>query len=71
MDAKRQDKALARQALERDRRRWPREAQPYNEAAPSLAPALEPLPFSTLELAPEDQFVAWQAHMAPLVEVKL
>jgi AraC-like DNA-binding protein len=71
MDAKRQDKALARQALERDRRRWPREAQPYSEAAPSLAPALEPLPFSTLELAPEDQFVAWQAHMAPLVEVKL
>ncbi|MCF6100430.1 helix-turn-helix domain-containing protein [Mesorhizobium muleiense] len=71
MDAKRQDKALARQALERDRRRWPREAQPDNEAAPSLAPALEPLPFSTLELAPEDQFVAWQAHMAPLVEIKL
>ncbi|TIM26225.1 MAG: helix-turn-helix domain-containing protein [Mesorhizobium sp.] len=76
MDAKRQDKALARQALarqalERDRRRWPREAHPYNEAAPSLAPALEPLPFSTLELAPEDQFVAWQAHMAPLVEIKL
>ncbi|WP_292526846.1 AraC family transcriptional regulator, partial [Mesorhizobium sp.] len=71
MDAKRQDKALARQAIERDRRRWPREAQPDDEAAPSLAPALEPLPFSTLELAPEDQFVAWQAHMAPLVEVKL
>ncbi|MER9203959.1 helix-turn-helix domain-containing protein [Mesorhizobium sp. M0145] len=71
MDAKRQEEALARQALERDRRRWPREAQPYNEGAPSLAPALEPLPFSTLELAPEDQFAAWQAHMAPLVEVRL
>ncbi|MER9597229.1 MULTISPECIES: helix-turn-helix domain-containing protein [unclassified Mesorhizobium] len=71
MDAKRQEEALARQALERDRRRWPREDQPYNEGAPSLAPALEPLPFSTLELAPEDQFGAWQAHMAPLVEVRL
>jgi AraC-like DNA-binding protein len=27
--------------------------------------------FSTLELAPADQFAAWQAQMAPLVEVKL
>ncbi|MFK0690815.1 helix-turn-helix domain-containing protein [Mesorhizobium sp. IMUNJ 23033] len=71
MDAKRQDKTSAKQAPERDRRRWAREAQPHNEAAPLLAPALEPLPFSTLELAPEDQFAAWQAHMAPLVEVRL
>lgn len=71
MDAKRRDKTSAKQAPERDRRRWAREAQPRNEAAPLLAPALKPLPFSTLELAPEDQFAAWQAHMAPLVEVRL
>ncbi|PZV38390.1 helix-turn-helix domain-containing protein [Mesorhizobium kowhaii] len=71
MDTKRQDQALARQQRDLDRRRWPREGQPHNEAAPSLAPVLEPLPFSTLELAPEGQFAAWQAHMAPLVEVRL
>ncbi|WP_184875508.1 helix-turn-helix domain-containing protein [Mesorhizobium sangaii] len=70
MDTKRQDGAPG-QTPERDRRRWPREAQPRNGAAPSLAPALEPLSFSTLELAPRDQFTAWQAHMAPLVEVRL
>ncbi|MER9307001.1 helix-turn-helix domain-containing protein [Mesorhizobium sp. M0496] len=69
MDTKRQDEAPTRPPRDRDRRRWPREGQP--EAAPSLAPALEPLPFSTRELAPENQFAAWQAHMAPLVEVKL
>ncbi|TGS71660.1 helix-turn-helix domain-containing protein [Mesorhizobium sp. M3A.F.Ca.ET.201.01.1.1] len=71
MDAKKQDEALAKQGPGRDRRRWPREAQPPNEAAPSIAPALEPLHFSTLELTPEDQFPAWQAHMAPLVEIRL
>ncbi|RWM11221.1 MAG: helix-turn-helix domain-containing protein [Mesorhizobium sp.] len=71
MDAKRQDKAHAGQAPERERRRWPRDVQPDNEAAPPLAPVLEPLSFSTLKLAPEDQFTAWQSHVAPLVEVKL
>ena len=71
MDAKRQGKTAAKQAPERDRRRWPREAQPNNEAAPLLAPALEPLPFSTRELAAQDQFAAWQVYMAPLVEVRL
>ena len=71
MDAKRQHKAPARQSPDGDRRRWPRDGQPHNEAAPPLVPALEPLSFSTLELPPEDQFAAWQAHMAPLVEVKL
>lgn len=70
MDTKRQDEPPG-QTPERDRRRWPREAQPHNEAAPSLAPVLEPLFFSTLELAPQDQFAAWQTHMAPLVEVRL
>lgn len=68
-DAEKQVEALARQLP--DRRRWPRDVQPHNEAPPSLAPALEPLSFSTLDLAPENQFAAWQAHMAPLVEVQL
>lgn len=71
MDTKRQDEAPARQPRDRERRRWSREDQPRNEAAPSFAPALEPLSFSTLELAPGDQFAAWQAQMAPLVEVRL
>ncbi|WP_292357528.1 helix-turn-helix domain-containing protein [Mesorhizobium sp.] len=71
IDAKRQDEAHAGQAPERERRRWPRDVQPDNEAASPLAPVLEPLSFSTLKLAPEDQFTAWQAHVAPLVEVKL
>ncbi|AID28119.2 AraC family transcriptional regulator [Mesorhizobium sp. SEMIA 3007] len=71
MDTKRQDEAPARQPRDRDRRRWPREGQPHDEAAPSLVPVLEPLAFSTLELAPRDQFAAWQLHMAPLVDVRL
>ncbi|MEJ6782740.1 helix-turn-helix domain-containing protein [Aminobacter sp. Piv2-1] len=72
-DAKRQDEAMARPAppLDGDRRRWPRDVQRDDEAAPSLAPVLEPLSFSTRELASEDQFAAWQAHMSPLVEVRL
>ncbi|MGX9145671.1 helix-turn-helix domain-containing protein [Mesorhizobium sp. 128a] len=71
MDAKRQGKTPAKQPPERDRRRWPREAQSHNESTSPLGPALQPLSFSTLELAPEDQFATWQAHLAPLVEVKL
>ncbi|MER9330815.1 helix-turn-helix domain-containing protein [Mesorhizobium sp. M0488] len=71
MDTKRQDGVPARLPRDRDRRRWPRDGQPNDKAAPSLAPALEPLSFSTLELAPEHQFAAWQAHMAPLVEARL
>ncbi|WP_301006077.1 helix-turn-helix domain-containing protein [Mesorhizobium sp.] len=71
VDAKRQDEAHAGQAPERERRRWPRDAQPPDEAAPPPAPVLEPLSFSTIKLAPQDQFAAWQAHVAPLVEVKL
>ena len=71
MDAKEQDEAHTGPAPERERRRWPRDVQPANEAAPPIAPALKPLSFSTLELAPKDQFPAWQAHVAPLVEVRL
>ncbi|WP_027144712.1 helix-turn-helix domain-containing protein [Mesorhizobium sp. WSM3626] len=71
MDTKRQDEPSAGQPRDSDRRRWPRAGQVHQEDAPSLAPAFEPLLFSTLELAPADQFAAWQAHIAPLVEVRL
>ncbi|MEI9419628.1 helix-turn-helix domain-containing protein [Mesorhizobium sp. Cs1299R1N1] len=71
MDTNRQDEPSAGQPRDRDRRRWPRQGQAHKENAPSLAPAFEPLLFSTLELALADQFAAWQAHMAPLVEVRL
>ncbi|WP_394886151.1 helix-turn-helix domain-containing protein (plasmid) [Mesorhizobium sp. AaZ16] len=54
-----------------ERRRWPRETQPQNEVSPPPPPVLKPLSFSTLDLAPQFQFAAWQAQMAPLVEVKL
>jgi AraC-like DNA-binding protein len=54
---------------DRERRRWPRELQ--KEVGLSLSPTLEPLSFSTRDVAPEHQFAAWQAHVAPLVEVKL
>jgi AraC-like DNA-binding protein len=55
----------------RERRRWPREAQSQHEATPPGPPALEPLVFSTRELEPTQQFAAWQAHVAPLVDVRL
>ncbi|WP_245468086.1 MULTISPECIES: AraC family transcriptional regulator [unclassified Mesorhizobium] len=71
MDAKEQDEAHTGLGPERERRRWPRDVQPHNEVAPPIAPALEPLCFSTHELAPKDQFAAWQAHVAPLVEISL
>ncbi|WP_353646648.1 helix-turn-helix domain-containing protein [Mesorhizobium sp. WSM2239] len=57
--------------LDRERRRWPREAPLRNEIEPPFAPVLEPLSFSTKELAPEDQLPAWQAHVASLIDIKL
>ncbi len=52
-----------------ERRRWPRQSQEEVDLSPS--PALEPLPFTTRDLASEHQFASWQARVAPLVEVKL
>lgn len=53
-----------------DRRRWPRE--PETSAESHVAPpALEPLRFSTRDLDPADQFAAWQAYLAPLMDVRL
>jgi AraC-like DNA-binding protein len=54
---------------DKERRRIPR--PPPDEPAPPTQPALEPLYFSTRNLAIESQFSAWQAHVAPLVDVRL
>lgn len=61
---------LAHQSA-RERRRWPRDTDPRDEATPVRPPALEPLVFSTRSLALEDQFPAWQVYMAPLADVRL
>lgn len=54
-----------------ERRRWPREPATQKEDRPEAPPALIPLGFSTLDLPLLEQFEAWRAHMAPLVEVHL
>ncbi|WP_426233000.1 AraC family transcriptional regulator [Pararhizobium sp. DWP3-4] len=54
-----------------ERRRWPRDSDPSEKAGVPNGPALEPLYFSTHGLAPSQQFSAWRAHMAPLIEVGL
>jgi hypothetical protein len=59
----------AARPLDKERRRLPR--LPPEEPAPPGQPALEPLYFSTRDLAIENQFAAWQAHVAPLVDLRL
>ncbi|MBB3659120.1 AraC-like DNA-binding protein [Rhizobium sp. BK650] len=54
-----------------ERRRWPREQTAQKEGRPDGPPALVPLRFSTQDLPREEQFQAWRAHMAPLVDVHL
>lgn len=54
-----------------ERRRWPRESPVRKERRPGGPPALVPLRFSTHDLPPGQQFQAWQAHMAPLLDVRL
>lgn len=54
-----------------ERRRWPREPAMRQERPPHASPALVPLRFSTQDLPPAEQFQAWRAHMAPLVDVHL
>lgn len=54
-----------------ERRRWPRQSDVQATSRSSAPPALTPLRFSTRELTPAEQFHAWRAHMAPLVEVTL
>ena len=52
-----------------ERRRFPRQATAHEEGQPASS-ALKPLLFSTRDLAPVDQFAAWQAYVAPLMEVQ-
>ncbi|MBP2233840.1 AraC-like DNA-binding protein [Sinorhizobium kostiense] len=54
-----------------ERRRWPRESDITRKQRPGGPPALVPMRFSTHELPPQQQFQAWQAHMAPLLDVRL
>jgi AraC-like DNA-binding protein len=54
-----------------ERRRWSRQQQPQEGGNPPAQPALKPLVFSTEDLPAGDQFSAWQAHAASLVEVRL
>lgn len=57
-------------AMMRERRRWSRDVQsPVPSSLPT--PALRPLFFSTRSLPPEQQFEAWLAHTAPVVDVLL
>ena len=56
---------------QQERRRWPRQSDAQAASRPEAPPALTPLRFSTRELAPAEQFQAWRAHMAPLVDVTL
>lgn len=54
-----------------ERRRWPRQPASDAETFQAHPSVLKPLQFSTRELAPMEQFPAWQAHLAPIVDVKL
>ncbi|MBW9114015.1 helix-turn-helix transcriptional regulator [Rhizobium cauense] len=56
-------------AVQIERRRFPRETKQLDEQ-PSPPPALKPLRFSTRDFEPDKQFAAWQAYMAPLVDVR-
>lgn len=55
----------------KERRRWPREPATQKEHRSDVPPALAPLRFSTQDLPLKEQFQAWRAHMAPLVDVHL
>lgn len=56
-----------------ERRRWTREQQTEAEVSTNGAPvpALKPLEFSTRSFPASEQFVAWQAYMEPIAELRL
>jgi AraC-like DNA-binding protein len=58
-------------AVNGERRRWPRQPTATEEESPASSPALQPLRFSTRDLASRNQFEAWQAYLAPLIDIKL
>jgi AraC-like DNA-binding protein len=55
--------------VEVERRRFPRQQKVTGEEHPA-PPALKPLQFSTRDLEPADQFSAWQAYVAPVIDVR-
>ncbi|WP_425299069.1 helix-turn-helix domain-containing protein [Rhizobium sullae] len=54
--------------VQAERRRFPRPK--VTDEEPPAPPALEPLQFSTRDLEPADQFAAWQAYVAPLMDIR-
>lgn len=54
-----------------ERRRWPRPPEVEKKAVVPDPPALTPLSFSTKNLPLEEQFEAWRAYMAPVLDVLL
>jgi hypothetical protein len=61
---------LGAHAPPRERRRWPRPTESQAQE-PLPRPALRPVTFSTRSLPLERQFEAWEAHVAPLLDVLL
>ena len=54
-----------------ERRRFPRSSTTIGEEQRQQIPALKPLLFSTRDLEPRAQFAAWQAYIAPLIDIRL
>lgn len=54
-----------------ERRRWPRTLQTPLFSEAQEATGLASLAFSSQDLCPDQQFIAWQERMAPLVDMRL
>ncbi len=54
-----------------ERRRWPRALQVPLVSEVQEATGLASLAFSSQDLSPDRQFIAWQERMAPLVDMRL
>lgn len=54
-----------------ERRRWPRISETPLYGGSREFPELISLPFSTMDIAPDQQFLAWQERMAPLIDMRL
>lgn len=69
VDNKNKPRSDASSDAQVERRRFPRQERASENRQPA-SPTLTPLSFSTRELKPDEQFSAWQAYMAPLMEVR-
>lgn len=70
IEANEQPPRKDRKSSPSERRRFPRPERAASDEA-LQPPALQPLRFSTRDLEPAAQFAAWQAYVAPLVDVRL